>query len=413
MKSFLTNKVLLIVAAVIIIGSAFGLGVMFGIQKTTSLSNSVASNILNRDPGKTTTVDFTPFWQAWNLLQEKYVPTTSKTASTTSDQDKLWGAIAGLTAAYGDPYTTFFPPVENKEFQTQISGNFEGIGMEVGMKDNVLTVIAPLKNSPAFRAGIKTGDRILSIDNTSTSNLTVDAAVAMIRGKKGTSVSLSILPKDAKQPKTLTIVRDIIDIPTIDTEKRSDGIFVIRLYSFSANSATLFKNAIQEFVQSGDSKLILDVRGNPGGYLEAAVDMASWFLPKDALIVREESAGHTPTVDYKSHGYNIFNKNLKMVILVDGGSASASEILAGALSEYGVAKLVGTKTYGKGSVQELINLTPETSLKITVARWLTPKGNSISEHGLQPDVTVEITQDDIKAANDAQFNKAVQVLKAQ
>lgn len=412
MKQFFSAKVLSIIVAVAVVGSAFGLGTFVGARNTASALEANPS-ILNGSAGKNTTVDFAPFWKVWSILHEKYVPTTSKTASSTSDQQNLWGAIAGLTASYGDPYTVFFPPAENKEFQTQISGNFEGVGMEVGIKDNVLTVIAPLKNAPADKAGIKSGDRIVAIDGTSTAAMSVDTAVSLMRGKKGTSVTLSIVPKDAKDAKSITIVRDVIDIPTIDTEKRSDGVFVIRLYSFTGSSAALFKNAIQEFVQSGSSKLVLDLRGNPGGYLEAAVDMASWFLPKDALVVRESSNGRGIEQDYKSVGYNIFNKNLKMVILVDGGSASASEILAGALNEYGVAKLVGTKTYGKGSVQELINITPETALKVTVARWLTPKGNTISEQGLKPDVVVEFTAEDAKAGRDPQFIKALEVVKAQ
>jgi carboxyl-terminal processing protease len=188
-------------------------------------------------------------------------------------------------------------------------------------------------------------------------------------------------------------------------------VFVIHLYNFSANSAGLFRNAVQEFARSGSNKLIIDLRGNPGGYLDAAIDMASWFLPKDKTVVKEDRGNGEEDV-HKSLGYSAIHNNPKIIVLVDGGSASASEILAGALQENGMARLVGTKTFGKGSVQELVNLTPETALKITVARWLTPKGNSISEQGLKPDVEVKVGDDDIKNGKDSQLEKAAELLKS-
>ena len=187
-------------------------------------------------------------------------------------------------------------------------------------------------------------------------------------------------------------------------------MFVIRLYSFSAQSPRLFRDALRKFVESGSNKLLLDLRGNPGGYLEAAVDMASWFLPAGKIIVTEDSGKNGKRAPHRSRGYDIFNKNLKFVILVNAGSASASEILAGALQEHGVAKLVGTKTFGKGSVQEVVKLTPETNLKVTVARWLTPNGVSISLAGLKPDVEVKMTPEDIEKKRDLQTDKAIQLL---
>jgi carboxyl-terminal processing protease len=240
--------------------------------------------------------------------------------------------------------------------------------------------------------------------------MTVEEAVKLIRGKKGTVVTFSLFRDGDTAPHEVKVTRDVINIPTLETEKRSDGIFVIRLFSFTQNSSQLFQTALQEFVESNSSKLILDLRGNPGGYLDSAVEMASWFLPKDALVVKEDSGGRGDDKEYKSYGQNIFNENLKMVILVDGGSASASEILAGALSEHGVAELVGSQTFGKGSVQELVPLTKDTSLKITIARWLTPKGVSISDQGLKPDFVVPFTQEDANKKIDPQLNKAVEIL---
>ena len=407
MKSFFKRWGIIIVV-VVVLGAVFISGVYIGKSKMTLATADVPA-VLNGDVGKPSDVDFSTFWNAWNILNEKYVATHNN--ATTTDQDKVWGAIKGLADSYGDPYTTFFPPTEAGNFKTEISGNFEGIGMEVGIKDGVLIVVSPLKNTPAYKAGVHSGDEILKINATSTENMTIEEAVALMRGKKGTTVTLTLLGPNDKQPRDVKIVRDVIDIPTLDYNLRSDGIFVIQLYNFSQNSASLFKDAIYKFYLSGGNKLIIDLRGNPGGYLEDAVDMASWFLPGNDIVVTEDTGGHGANTVYKSQGYNVFaNKNLKIMVLVDGGSASASEILAGALSENGVAKLVGAQTFGKGSVQELVDLTPDTYLKITVARWLTPKGNSISDHGLTPNYNVPVTQDEIDKGIDPQMAKAVELL---
>lgn len=409
MSSHSKRLVLGIIGVGLIVGSFFA-GNVYGVHKTYVVMDS-SRNVINKEAGKPEDVDFSVFWKAWNILNEKYVAPHGTSTASVTDQEKVWGAIKGLTDSFGDPYTTFFPPQESKEFQAEIAGNFEGVGMEVGMRDGFITVISPLKDTPAYKAGIKAGDRILKIDDTITSNISVDEAVRIMRGKRGTKVTLTVLSKDEENPREVTIVREKIDIPTLDSTARKDGIFVIRLYSFSANSATLFRNALEKFVRSGNNRLIIDLRGNPGGYLEAAIDMASWFLPGDKIVVTENTSGHGENVEYKSKGYNVFNPNLKVIILVDGGSASASEILAGALREHSIAQLVGTKTYGKGSVQELISLTSDTSLKITIAQWLTPSGKSISEQGLQPDVEVKLTQEDIKQQNDPQMKKAIELLK--
>ncbi len=354
-------------------------------------------------------IDFSPFWKAWNLIDEKYVP-ASTTLAAVASEDKLYGAIGGLLSSLGDPYTVFFPPVENELFETEIRGNFEGVGMEVLSQDGAVTVIAPLKGSPAERAGLQAGDKIIGIDETSTSNFTTEEAVQLIRGPKGTSVALTVIRSGADEPLEVKVVRDTINIPTIDTRLTPEGVFVIELYSFSEPSPNLFRAALREFILSGSSKLLLDLRGNPGGYLEAAIDMASWFLPSSKVIVREDFGGKKEEKSYRSRGYNIFTDELEFVILVNRGSASASEILAGALQEHGVATIVGETTFGKGSVQELIDLTPDTSVKITVARWLTPNGLSISEKGVEPDYAVPLTAEDRKASRDPQFDKAIQLL---
>ena len=368
-------------------------------------------NIENKDSNGVSSVDFAPFWKAWQVINDKYVPTNSTTTVRADDQTRLWGAIAGMTQSLGDPYTTFFPPVENKSFNEEIAGNFEGVGMEVGVRDNILTVISPLKGSPAYKAGIKSGDKVIMIDKTPTQKLSTDESIKLIRGAKGTSVKLTIVREGKKDPIEIFVVRDVIDIPTIDTQTKGD-VFIIRLYNFSAISANLFRNALRQFVESGKTKMIIDLRGNPGGYLEAAIDMASWYLPAGKVVVSEDFRNNTDNTIYRSKGYNIFNDKLKLVILIDGGSASASEILAGALHEQGVATLVGTQSFGKGSVQELVNITPTTSLKVTIAKWLTPKGTSISHGGLTPDVVIKLDEAKFLKGEDTQLNKALEIVNS-
>lgn len=396
---------LLILGAILIVGS-FNVGYNSGAKDL----NRTINGPINRTEGQPESVDFSTFWNAWNIINEKYVPASS-TAETVGDQEKVWGAIKGLANSLQDPYTVFLPPVESEIFEADIRGNFEGVGMEIISQSGVVVVVAPLKNSPAERAGLLPGDKIIAIDGTSTVNLSTEGAVRIIRGQRGTPVVLTILRNGVGEPFDVRVVREVIDIPTINTETLPDGIFLIELYNFSAQSPNLFRSALREFIVSGQDKLILDLRGNPGGYLEAAIDMASWFLPAGTVVVREDFGADKDGRVYRSKGYNVFNRNLKFVILVDRGSASASEILAGALAEHERAVLVGDKTFGKGSVQELISLTPNTSLKVTIARWLTPKGVSISENGIEPEFIVQYTEADREAGRDPQLEKAIEVIK--
>jgi len=413
-----SKKASLSAVIIVFIGISFVSGYRFG-ETSIPLENRIIS-VENKDVDKPDSVDFQPFWKAWNILNDKFAGTT------TPDSDRVWGAIQGMTASFDDPYTVFFPPTESKAFADEIAGAFEGVGMEVGIKDGKLIVVAPLKGTPAERAGVQSGDIILKINDNDSVSLPVDSAVKLIRGKSGTTVNLLLGRIGSKSPLEVPIVRSTIEIPTIKTGTkdevasanstqngtglRKDGIFVIELYSFSANSANLFRNALKEFVESDSHKLVIDLRGNPGGYLDAAIDMASWFLPSGKVVVREEFGKDKEEHVFRSKGYDVFNDSLRMVILVNGGSASASEILAGALSENGVAQLVGTKTFGKGSVQELIKITPDTSLKVTIAKWLTPNGISISKQGITPDYIVNFTEKDITEKKDPQMEKAIEIL---
>lgn len=419
---FLASKKFLIAAAsVLVIGAVFVSGVFFGFNNRPAVSSIIGLINKESDIPAEKKIDFSPFWETWKIIDDKYVSEDGP-----ENQAKVWGAIQGLVSSLGDPYSVFLPPEETKMFESDISGNFEGVGMEIGIRDKILTVIAPLKGTPAEKAGVLPGDKIIRIDETPTIDLSVDKAVRLIRGKKGTVVKLSIIRGEKDEPIEISVTRDVINIPTIDTEIKSaqsvDGagapgqpyndVFVIKLYNFSANSPYLFRDSLREFANSDKDKLIIDLRGNPGGYLEAAVDMASWFLPAGKVVVREDFGKKAEPVIYRSKGYDVFNENLKMIILVNGGTASASEIFAGALREHGKAKLVGEKTFGKGSVQELVKVGEDSSLKVTVARWLTPDGVSISKNGLEPDVEALITEDDLKNGRDPQMDKAIEILIA-
>ncbi len=399
----LSQKAVLIFAGVAVIFASFGFGVYFGYGSRPEVEKVLA--VLGKEPqiSSADELDFSPFWKSWRAIEEKYV------SSDGIDREKmLWGSIEGLAASLGDPYTVFFPPVESKAFEDEIRGDFEGVGMEIGMRKGILTVIAPLNGTPAHKAGVKSGDRIIKINEETASELDLNEAVQKIRGPKGTTVTLTVLRNGEDLAREIPVTRDTIQIPLIDAEKLSDGIFIIRLYSFSERSPSAFRSALREMAESGSEKLILDLRNNPGGFLEASVDIASWFLPAGKPVVIE-NFGLSGEKIHRSKGYGVFG-GLKMVVLVNGGSASASEILAGALKDYELAKIVGSKTFGKGSVQELVGITPDTSLKITISRWFTPNGHSISENGLEPDVAVPPAKEDDESA-DPQLDKAIEVLK--
>ncbi len=382
--------------------------------------------------------------QVKSLLDEKFISwKSSSTPPTSSDLEH--GIVKGYVSAYNDPYTTYFEPVESKIFQETVKGSFGGVGMQIAVKNNVATVIAPVKDTPAYRAGIKSADIVSSVNGTSTYGLPIDKVIDMIRGDIGTYVKVGVLRGTSTKEIVFNLLRSKIDVPSVDT-KTVEGVFVISLYNFSGESSEQFRQALIKFSESKLDKLVIDLRGNPGGYLEAAVNMASFFLPEGKVIVSEKRGKTGEEVNHRSKGFNAFNSNLKLVILADQGSASASEILAGALKDHGVAKIVGKKTFGKGSVQELIdlceadksmvkvlinNLTNSNaatttlngdnnsnvekcnkgSVKITVAKWYTPKGVNISENGIDPDYKVELDEALKAKGKDTQLNRAIQVLK--
>lgn len=406
-----------LVLSLIFAGGIFYGGYTLGLSNynwESVVAKQVAGTAVPQDIEK---ADFAPMWKAWAILDQKIAPSKASSTKVVTEQDKVWGAIQGLAASFGDPYTTFFPPQEAKAFAESVKGSFGGVGMEVTMKDKIITVVAPLKGTPAERAGIKANDRIVKIDGTSTVNMSLDKAVSMMHGDPGTIVKLTILRESERREIELTITRAIIEIPTIETELQ-DGVFVIHLFSFTENSAVKFRDALLEFGKLYDvgktNKLVIDLRSNPGGYLESAVDIASFFLPEGKEIVREVGNREYGEKVYRSRGFDVFKDgNLKLAILIDGGSASASEIVASALRDHEKAILVGEKSFGKGSVQELIPITDDTSLKVTIARWLTPKGVSISDGGILPDIVVPhaTTTKEGETPKDVQLLRAIEELK--
>ena len=400
-----TSKLYLGILFAIVLAIGFAGGLRVGAATTSDIISSIPllGDGLSAKPDQN--VNFTDFWKVYNVLNDRFVETHAST--TIPDvKAKQWGAIQGLTSSYKDPYTVFFPPEEAKTFQDDIAGNFGGIGVEIGLsKESILTVIAPLKGTPGERAGMLAGDLILTIDGKSTEGIGTDEAVKRIQGPKGTTVTFTLY-REGKNVE-VSVVRDTIQVPTIDNSLDSKtGVYTIALYQFTANSANLFDKAIADFKNSGSKKLILDLRGNPGGYLDAAVAMAGHFLPKGAVVVTEDYKGKEDNKIHRSEGVGSIPEDVKMVVLINQGSASASEILAGALQDTKKATLIGNRSFGKGSVQELIDVNGG-SLKITIARWLTPAGRSISDGGLTPDIKVDRTAADFEAKRDPQMERAV------
>lgn len=392
--------ILISILVLIMIAGSFFVGVAVGaeqrsVDKITDLENKEKLDM----------VDFSLFWDVWLTLEDKHI-----NGRNVSVEERVWNAIKGLTYAYEDPNTVFMPPQEFESFKSEISGQFEGVGMEVGERDGVLTVISPLKGTPAYRAGIEAGDKILKIDGKLTEGMGVAEAVRLIRGEKGTNVVLNILRDDVSDSFDISITRGVIDVPTVETEMRDDGIFVIKLFNFAGQSISKFENAMVEFERSGADKLILDLRNNPGGYLLASVEVASYFLPSGEVVLKEKFSDQEEPVVYRSKGYGDGYKNIEIVVMINQGSASASEIVAGALSDHGVATTVGSRSFGKGSVQEVVDITSDTSLKVTIAEWLTPNDISFEGEGIEPEVEVEMTRDDVEKNLDPQFERAIEIL---
>ena len=387
-----------------------GIGVGQNIKLERELSSNSSKlnlSISNDNPDFVDkTIDFDLFWDVWQALENKYYQ-----AESVTDQDLYYGSIRGMVGALDDPYTVFFNPEEAEEFNQEMEGKFEGIGAEIGIKNDILTIISPLSGTPADLAGLRPGDKVLAIDDFDTSNIFVEEAVRRIRGPRGSLVILKILHKNAEASEDISIMRDEIIIPTISSEMKGQNkdIAYLRIFSFIDNTAQDFEKTVNLLLKQKPKGLILDLRSNPGGYLDSAVKIAGFWVKDGAPVVLERFADDKDQV-YKSAGPAIL-KDLKTIVLVNEGSASASEILAGALRDYDYAVIVGEQTFGKGSVQDYSSLPGGSALKVTVAEWLTPGGASINKEGIAPDIAVEMTADDYNKDLDPQLQRAVELLE--
>ena len=379
----------IILVIVILVGVGFGSGFYFG-----------KSQCKICPPEE---LDFSLFWEAWHQLQENFV-----NKEKFDVQKMIYGAISGMVKSLEDPYTVFFNPEETQRFKQDISGRFEGVGMEIGIKKGQLQVIAPLEGTPAQKAGIRAGDKILKINDTLTADLTVDEAVNLIRGPKNTQVTLTISREEWETSKEFKITRAVIEIPSLKLEMKDSDIAYLKLYQFTEKASIDFNKTAIEILNSPAQKIILDLRDNPGGYLEVAQDIAGWFLEKGQVVVIEDFGKEKKQEVYKVQGNSLL-LSYPIVILINQGSAS--EILAGALKDNRDIKLIGEKSFGKGSVQELEKLKEGSSLKITIANWLTPKGKLITDVGLEPDIEIEITEEDYEQGKDPQLDKAIEIIK--
>lgn len=409
-KKRLVPILALVMAAALFFGSGFFWGFKFGRKVPEKI---IVRGITDITGAASTTADFGIFWQAWQLINERYLNSEKVT-----DQQKIYGAVRGLVNSLGDPHSVFFTPEEGKKFNEDIQGNFSGIGAEIGIRKNRLMVISPLKDSPAIKAGLRPGDEILKIDSRSTEGISVEEAVRLIRGPENTEVVLTILRDDWDKPRDFKIIRAPIIVPTLDFEMKEGNIAYIQLYSFNSNTNLLFLKAVLEAMLKKARGMVLDLRGNPGGYLQVAVDLAGWFLPRGTLVVTEVGKEGVPH-KFTSYGNEALVK-MPVVVLINQGSASASEILAGTLRDNRGVKLIGERSFGKGTVQEIESLRDGSSVKLTVAHWVLPSGKILENQlsngeekagGLEPDIEVKMTEEDIEKGRDPQLEKALEILK--
>ncbi|MFA6215172.1 MAG: S41 family peptidase [Patescibacteria group bacterium] len=420
-KSF--SAILKIYSLIILVGLIFGAGFIFGRLPEIKQANSAKGKVLNTEQPApeylSKDVDFQEFWQIWSYVKNNYVK------ADVSESQMFYGALAGIVASLKDPYSVFLDPEISKKFEQELSGSFEGIGAEIGLKDNQLTIIAPLPGTPADKAGLKAGDKVLAIDGKDTAGIALDYAVNLIRGEQGTAVTLTVVSNGDKEPREVKITRGKIEIDSVKfSRKDSSGKTVaaadksfelkagdiadIELLYFNENTLADWNKTVQDVLAANPKGIILDLRNNPGGYLNTAIEVAGeWINGKTVVFERLRNG------DKIAHSGNRQPRfeGIPTVVLVNKGSASGSEIVAGALQDYGVATLIGETTFGKGSVQDLKNFPDGSAVKLTIAEWLTPNGKNINEAGIKPNIEVKLTKEDYDADKDPQLDKALEVLR--
>lgn len=385
-----------------------GNDIIRGVDVSASSSSSTLGSVINNN-GKipeylTKDVDFNLYWKIWDLINKNYY------TKNIPETQLFYGSLAGIVSSLNDPYSVFMTPQDATNFQHDLSGNFEGIGAEIAIKNNILVVVSPLSDSPALKAGLKPKDLILKINGTSTENMRVDTAVNLIRGPKGTNVTLTVFRDGFTVAKDIVITRETINVKSVSLEYKgvSNNIAYIKIRQFNDDTTPLLDSAISDLLSKNTKGIILDLRNNPGGYLSTAVDVSSEWIDGQVVVSEKDRNGNETN---HSGDRPARLANIPTIILVDGGSASASEIVAGALQDYGKAKLVGMQTFGKGSVQDLNDLPDGSTVKLTIAKWFTPKGRTIDQTGITPDVKVELTEADFNKNLDPQLDKALELLK--
>ncbi|OGH79758.1 MAG: hypothetical protein A3G08_03765 [Candidatus Magasanikbacteria bacterium RIFCSPLOWO2_12_FULL_47_9b] len=327
-------------------------------------------------------VSFSQYWDIWDSIQSNYV------GNNTDDVSLFYGSLEGLVNSLDDPYSVYFPPKKAAEFAQDLSGKFEGIGAEIGVKDKQIIILAPLPSSPAEQAGLRPGDMVLAIDEKETFGMTLEEAVSRIRGPKGTSVRLSIVREDAlDKTRNIVITRNTIDVPSIMFEMKENGIAFIRIGYFNEKTKKEFDTAVRSFLEKSGKGIILDMRSNPGGYLDTSIDVASEWIA-EGVIVKEAFRDPAQNQEHATTG-NHRLVGVPTVVLVDDLTASGAEIVAGALQDYKAATILGQQTFGKGSVQDFQFLPDGSALKLTVAKWLTPNGRHIDQEGILPDIIID------------------------
>jgi len=409
-KLFL-KKFGIIILAIFFLSGIFASGFYAGKEKSKNISRTeynrpiAYSEDAAASLGSSTTdsLDFNLYWEVWDRLKSNYVD-----KNKVQNKDLFYGSLKGMAEATGDPYTVFMDPQEAKEFSDDLAGTFEGIGAEIGIRNEVATIIAPLDGMPAQKAGLRAGDKVYAVDGVSTLGLNINEIVKKIRGTKGTKVTLTII-RGKEKARDIMITRSVIIVKSVKTEMRSDGLMVVRISNFNDDTEALFNEAVQTILIKKPKGLIIDLRNNPGGYLDTAVNIASEWIEAGPIVAEQFNGNRRE--EYPSNGRARL-KDIPTVVLVNGGSASASEILAGALRDYKKATIVGETTFGKGSVQNLSELTGGAALKVTIAKWLTPAGDFINDKGLKPNIEVKLSSADMDKNLDPQFNKALELLKA-
>ena len=389
----MNNKKSLPVILLIVLLVFVSFGVGFGLSQ--ALSDGVPEEV---------PPEFDTLWEVWQSLSEDYV-----NKEALESKELIQGAIEGLIEALGDPYTAYLDPEAYELAWSSIEGSFEGIGAVVAMEDGELTVISPIRGTPAERQGVRAGDRILEIDGEDTSRMTLTEAVLKVRGPKGTVVTLLILHRGETEPVEIEITREEIDIETVYLKMLPGNIAHIEVIHFSLRTDKEVSSVLSDALTSGATAIILDLRGNPGGLLDTVVEVADEFLDDGIILYQADDQGEV-TTEWKASSGGL-GADLPLAVLVDGGSASGSEVLAGALQDHGRAPLIGTTTYGKGSVQFIHELSDGSALYVTSARWLTPNGHLIEGQGLTPDFEVPITEEDIAQGIDPQLQRAIDYIQ--